>query len=102
MEGIQPYAFEPVRRHVIRREFISECDESSSDDGYIVKVRVGNTLWCQCGCCRSMASEKESICYHEISQLDIKIEGKSSTLLLVYSKCLGINGIFVLFDILRW
>ena len=67
MERIQPYAFEPVRRHVIRREFISECDESSSDDGDIVKVRVGNTLWCQCGCCRSMASEKESICYHEIS-----------------------------------
>ena len=77
MEGIQPYAFKPVRRHVVRREILSESDESSSDDGDIVEVRVGNTLWCQCGCCRPMASEKESICCQEISQLDIKIEGKS-------------------------
>ena len=36
MEGIQPYAFKPVRRHVVQREILSESDESSSDDGDIV------------------------------------------------------------------
>ena len=61
---LQPYEFEPLT---------SSSDSSSLHSDYITyypvdvssRKRLGNTKWCQCGNCRPMETETESLCYAE-------------------------------------
>ena len=52
---IQPYQFEPTS-HVI------DASENPTPHGTPTERRAGNVPWCQCGHCRVMETETESIC----------------------------------------
>ena len=41
-----------------------ECNENDSGDENN-PVRIGNTTWCTCTCCRSMGTHQESLCCKE-------------------------------------
>ena len=76
---IQPYAFEP------RRQFVEESDDSGNsgesegtESSEYDEVRVGNVSWCTCKHCRTMSTERESICCCEMGELNEKLDGKDS------------------------
>lgn len=63
---LQPYDFEPL---------VSDNQESSSDtDSDDIPstneaLRVGNIDWCECGNCRPMETESESLCCIEANEI---------------------------------
>ena len=65
---LQPYEFEPF--NIFKRFFITFQNVLPS------RKRLGNTNWCQCGNCRPMATETESLCCAETNEVaDDMFEG---------------------------
>ena len=72
MVDLLPYRFEPERREVDRSSSADEGDSTgtpSGDDGTEDEDPVGNTDWCSCGKCYSMASAAECLCCQEMDEL---------------------------------
>ena len=76
MEGMEPYAFEPVRQDTAEEEPDDASSESDEMENAGDTERVGNVSWCTCGSCRPMETEKESICCQEVAELNQKLDGK--------------------------
>ena len=59
-QNIRPYQFEPV--FLGNREQVEENDHQSNSQ---TQSRAGYLFWCQCGHCREMETDIESLCCKE-------------------------------------
>ena len=58
LNSLKPYDFEPEIPYVSEEEEVTQSQTSESKS----KSRIGNTDWCQCGECKPMDTEAESLC----------------------------------------
>ena len=72
---LQPYRYEPC----VSKEPLKEiCPEKESSDSQQGISRIGNTLWCYCGKCKSKATYAESIyCLDKEENLKSYFEGRN-------------------------
>uniref|UniRef100_A0A8D0CR22 P2X purinoreceptor 7 intracellular domain-containing protein n=1 Tax=Sander lucioperca TaxID=283035 RepID=A0A8D0CR22_SANLU len=74
VESVCPiaYAFEPIRRgnRAVVRRYVEQPVVVWGEE------RVGNSTWCQCGCCTAMPTVSESICCPQ-ADLDHVLRGQS-------------------------
>ena len=61
---LKPYDFEPLAS-----DTASDSDSSDHANYSITSPRVGNVEWCQCGNCKAMDTEVESLCCAEASEI---------------------------------
>ncbi|XP_066922307.1 P2X purinoceptor 7-like [Clytia hemisphaerica] len=71
LNSLKPYDFEPEIPSVSEEEEIDQPSENKS------KSRIGNTDWCECGECRPMDTETESLCCLDTNEVPEEyFEGK--------------------------
>ena len=59
-QSIQPYQFEPFFQ-----DNRQQVEENTPRNNSQTQSRAGNLVWCQCGHCREMETDVESLCYKE-------------------------------------
>ncbi len=75
MSGIEPFQFEPT--YSPGEEPVDDYDEEFdrvNETDSTENSRIGNTEWCTCGVCVSMASEDECFCCQELEELNQKFD----------------------------
>lgn len=64
---LQPYDFEPLASS--SAEEVEEQTDNNSDNNSEESSRVGNNNWCQCGQCKAMNTNLESLCCVEANEI---------------------------------
>ena len=73
--GMQPYLFEPQAASTSTNLVIVDAIEVAE-----TPTRIGNTDWCKCAECVSMAAEHDCLCCKEIEEItEKKFEGTNRT-----------------------
>ena len=79
---LHPYMYEPCASKESLKENSSGIESSDSQGD---SSRIGNTLWCSCGKCKSKAPHAETICYLDKEEIpENYVEGILSFLLAIF------------------